>query len=439
MNYYLSVLVPKKQWLSEIETLIEDYVLNGLNVSKDKIYSDPAEGGLGLFKPELFFKALKFTWIRRALALTHDNWRRKIINFTDPGPCYIQKRDIQDFGPLLSEILLTLIDFREAFGTQSNNFLAVPILNNNNFFYKENRTKVCLDDDFFNNSFPGLDPQRCRTLSWLDCINNGEMKSINQLQTGLGIPIAASVHRKLSTAFILAKKNFSNQEGSTSIFGHFCEKKFKGSRDVRKLFFRAWYDTGKKRPKCPIINYASIAGIETVNVQASKHLNNLWKLHFLSSEIKTFLFKLHHNILGINSRVHHINNTRDPSCSFCIKTKNLPAERETFTHFFWFCPTTHNLIIKFFEVYFRDEVQKTRTLFFTGIVGTNVKNFSLPVLLVLSLFKYILWNFKLRKKLPSWPSLNNEFLYMFDIITKSSRKIQENVASCKWFKHSRQQ
>jgi hypothetical protein len=210
MNYYLSVLVPKKQWLSEIETLIEDYVLNGLNVSKEKFYSDPAEGGIGLFKPELFFKALKFTWIRRALALTHDNWRRKIINFTDQGLCYIQKMDIQDFGPLLSGILLTLIDFREAFGTQSNNYLAVPILNNNNFFYKENRIKVCLDDDFFNSSFPGLDPQRYRTLSWLDCINNGEMKSINQLQAGLGIPITASVHRKLSTAFILAKKIFQS-------------------------------------------------------------------------------------------------------------------------------------------------------------------------------------------------------------------------------------
>jgi hypothetical protein len=81
-------------------------------------------------------------------------------------------------------------------------------------------------------------------------------------------------------------------------------------------------------------------------------LNALWSIYFLPSDLKTFLFKLHHNILGLNSRVHHFNEQRDPACFFCTKTGNLPAERETFQHFFWYCPTTEKIINKFWETFF---------------------------------------------------------------------------------------
>jgi hypothetical protein len=75
LNYYLSILTPDPVWLSDIDCIIESYVVNGMNISKEKIYRDPAEGGLGLFKSEIFFTALKVSWICRCLHLTHDNWR----------------------------------------------------------------------------------------------------------------------------------------------------------------------------------------------------------------------------------------------------------------------------------------------------------------------------------------------------------------------------
>jgi hypothetical protein len=55
VNYYLSVLQPTKEWLETYSKLVEDFVIQSLNFSREKCYADPEEGGLGLFRPELFF------------------------------------------------------------------------------------------------------------------------------------------------------------------------------------------------------------------------------------------------------------------------------------------------------------------------------------------------------------------------------------------------
>jgi hypothetical protein len=36
MNYYMSILVPTSAWIDEIGNLIEKFVLQGMNVAKDK-------------------------------------------------------------------------------------------------------------------------------------------------------------------------------------------------------------------------------------------------------------------------------------------------------------------------------------------------------------------------------------------------------------------
>jgi hypothetical protein len=134
LNYYLSILEPSAEWLKNIESVIENFVLQGINVGKEKLYLDPDEGSLGLFKPEVFFCALRCSWIKRCTVLTHDNWRHRILNIADPGPCYMQQDDILEFGPIISGILKSVITLRSAFGKVHNNFLMVPVLNNTNFF-----------------------------------------------------------------------------------------------------------------------------------------------------------------------------------------------------------------------------------------------------------------------------------------------------------------
>jgi hypothetical protein len=82
--------------------------------------------------------------------------------------------------------------------------------------------------------------------------------------------------------------------------------------------------------KTPINNFVKIAGVPEPSVNTISAMNAIWCLVALSSEMRTFFFKYHHNTLGLNYRVNHINLDRDSSCTFCLIKKNLPSERETF-------------------------------------------------------------------------------------------------------------
>jgi hypothetical protein len=305
LNYYLSILTPDPEWLNEIDILIENFVTGGMNIGKEKLYRDPAEGGLGMFKSDIFFKALKVSWIRRCLLLTHDNWRRKVFSLPDPGVPFIQEADIINFGPLLSGILTALISFRNAYGTYHNNYLTVPILNNNFFFINNGRMHKYLDTDNFRNIFPGLGEAAMRKLCWKDLAGTGNLQSINQLSEKLGFQLTAQNYRILEGAFKTIKKLYAEPSKNSLNFVEFLGKKFKGSKLVRKIFTVAWIRSNNKKNTNPYVNFCKIAGVAETDSGSS--VNAIWTTYYFPSDLKTFLFKLHHNIIGINSRVHHFN------------------------------------------------------------------------------------------------------------------------------------
>ena len=49
--------------------------------------------------------------------------------------------------------------------------------------------------------------------------------------------------------------------------------------------------------------------------------------------------------------VAKFNNTTQPECTFCTLAKNFPAEKETMTHLFYYCPTTRKLYDQWFLKY----------------------------------------------------------------------------------------
>jgi hypothetical protein len=441
LNYYLSILEPSTEWLKNIELAIESFVLQGMNIGKDKLYLDPDEGGLGLFKPEVFFCALRCSWIKRCTVLTHDNWRRRIINIVDPGPCYVQENDILEFGPIISGILKSLIILRSAFGTVHNNFLMVPVLNNTNFFFRSNgMNNSYYNERFLNDMIPNLSVEQMKTLCWNDFVDTGNFKSINQLQLKYGpnILISPDRYNDALSGFKAAKKKFWKQDKSCMTFHDFIAGKSRGSKPIRKVLENSSSVLRKTKIRDPILNYATIAGIAEIPETAAKALNGMWNKNLFSSDFKVFLFKAHHNILGLNSRVHHFNANRDPACTFCLKEKNLPAERESFAHFFWYCPTTANVIKKFSDTFFSDVAPLGKKMFFTGVVRDGDTYASAAVLTVCKLLQYVLWSFKLRKKLPTWPSFKSEFLYMHNIILLSSPKYRDEVTRCTFFRHFRE-
>ena len=69
-HFNLSIPNPTKAFLKRLHKLIYEFVWKNKKdkISRDQLSNDYADGGLRLFKVDLFFEALKGTWIRRIAA-----------------------------------------------------------------------------------------------------------------------------------------------------------------------------------------------------------------------------------------------------------------------------------------------------------------------------------------------------------------------------------
>jgi hypothetical protein len=418
LNYYLSILTPHEEWLKNISAMVENFLTNGLNISKEKIYLEPERGGIGMFVLDDFFKALKCTWVKRCMTLMHDNWRYILFNKCSLGPLYMQHEDAENCGPLLKGIIDAFVSFRNQFGCLDSNFLRVPILNNPNFNYDRTDVKSFFDSNYFELNLPGINDNILRQLTWSDISSHGNLKTIDQLTALLNVQVPVPVHDNFRKGLKIAIKNSSKNESKITHFSGFMSLKVKGSKNFRIVLAKA--GSIKQRSKCPLVNYCHIAEIEKISTKPSMFINSFWCRPYHSSEIRTFIFKLHHNTLGLNNRVAHINPDRDPSCTFCKLTKNFPCVKESFTHLFWYCPTTTYLFEKFANEFFG--AVPVKKLFFTGTDENG--NFSEAVFEICSLFKYVLWQFKLRKRIPTWPSFKSDLNYLLQMSCKSSKKLE---------------
>ncbi len=111
-------------------------------------------------------------------------------------------------------------------------------------------------------------------------------------------------------------------------------------------------------------------------------------------------------------RLSHFVNNQQRGCTFCTLNNVGTVPDETFSHLFYDCDTTRSWHEKFLREhlpvnFFNNDVEK-KMFFVTGFNNRYPRNMFLttPVLL----FQYCIWEAKLKKKIPSFHTLNEEFL-----------------------------
>jgi len=72
-----------------------------------------------------------------------------------------------------------------------------------------------------------------------------------------------------------------------------------------------------------------------INCEESRILNLAWSFGYLQNTTRTFIFKLHNNTLGINSRVAHFVRGHPNTCTFCDLTREPEENVETTLHLFF--------------------------------------------------------------------------------------------------------
>jgi hypothetical protein len=338
---------------------------------------------------------------------------------------------------------------------KTKNYITATIFNNP-LFFRGRGDKMTL-----NATYLGLHEGRSSAitkLSTLEFFDTNGIKSSNTLLTLYGIELSDIGYERLTKClnhFVSRLKASANNDGSRktliSVFGK-----------IKKLGAKIRETLIKKRKKpfellkqSQSVTFSRITGTELPTADDMGSMVSLWSKNGLNTRVKTFLFKFYNNLLGINTRVSHFDNSVDRRCTICkinqsnnnigtrVNVAPVPVTvliaDESFKHVFLDCPLVRKLHDQFLEKYFNSltfNTEAERAKFFLyGTVPGNV-NYNIFIHASIMLFQYGIWQMKLKKRILSFESntiMFTENVLGFFCMNKEAREksLELNFSLCR--------
>jgi hypothetical protein len=396
------------------ESMITRFVTGRIRISQDRIFLPVKHGGLGLFPVREFIGAQKCSWILRARSndeIWKINFNRKNNNKLD----FINKRNFsKTHTPLFYDWSQNWGAFYAKFS--EHNFLNVKIIDNDTLTLHL-RTRACLTLANFND-LPDLERhfvaiQNLRLAHLLD--GQGNTVSLDRFRATVNLPLNRQ-HYALLLRILATARTRHASSGSDSVDTYFRAWK-KGSKKIRNVMCSKNYNTS---PAHNIVKFGDTTDT-VISIENAQTLNTQWWYNFYSPAQKAFLFKLHNNILGINTRVSHFNRQVDRNCEFCNIIANPDPEDESILHLFYDCSVSERVRIRFFTEILGRDISRTE-LFVTFATEKHSKNFILKILA--NLFMYFIWESKKRFCIPSYGLLQQFIHQEMETITLCSPRVK---------------
>jgi hypothetical protein len=396
LSYLGCIISPSDSDIKKIEKCINNFVTGKMNISKDKLYKKPSEGGLGLINISHFLCAQQSLWIKKVLYAACDNWREDLFNITYGNPIILHPSLVdKDLHPILYNIACSFVAFKDSFFKQNDNYKKSPLLYNNIFTRNRNDRQV-LNLMYFNQN-PPLNPVNLAKLQFKDiCTNQPYMLETINMETSMSFNLNS--YLKIvgaCTGYLQTLKGNRITDGTSVKVGDFFKTFKKGSGPVRRVL-DIKFKTDIKQSKT-VSSFGRISGLD-LNNKNPKLQYSLWNLTGLKNDFREFIFKFYNNILGLNTRVSHfvLNITR--TCTIC-SLKGINDNDETFSHFFLTCESVSGIRNSLYEEFFsslgNDDLVKTEFwLSFPPPVITDRMLASIAALLI----QFLLWKKKLKKK-----------------------------------------
>ena len=152
-----------------------------------------------------------------------------------------------------------------------------------------------------------------------------------------------------------------------------------------------------------VTTYAMLTGTTVPNEYSIKMCLGVWNFNWLNNDFRNFLYLLRTNGLMLNNRLNAIDPTVPVTCNFCRIIDRDTEQRDSFPHFFFTCPTTNRLLGQWctnFEPQINLDSEDFIKLYWYRIPPEGIPASEL-IPLISDLFKFILWKFKSRKKIPN--------------------------------------
>jgi hypothetical protein len=431
INYLGCIFSPGEVQLNTMQSIINNYVKGGLQISEERIYLSPAEGGLGFFNIKKFLGAQRCTWLFRAIKAPIDNWRYN-LHFLAPmnDPFLIRKRDVPvDLYPTLHRIVGDYEDFYYYFCKYNNNFTKSQIFDNG--IFRDTAAGTLLDNNFFGRRFFNENSAAIRKLTYQDCVINNEFKSIADFRD-INLDLSVALWLRLRGSILRAKNTFfiENSIGNRpECISDFVSRWKRGCKKVRN-FFSSSVDPLSSRS---FLKFCELTGVnpdpgETVFGAWFKN----WNISSLSNDFRSFIFKLRYNYLPTNNRLNSFIPSVDPRCTYCMLNDANTGQRDSLNHCFFECKSINTYLVKIFELTRFEEMgdinsHESKILYWYGIYKKNTLTTSrhLMFLLFFDSVKYVFFKNRKRRINSSCDQFLEELRYFLQSIFLANKSLKE--------------
>jgi len=421
---YLGCFMPiNQQCCNDISREIERYVRGNLKIGTQKIYDGIENGGLGLFKLKDFLASQACAWIKRAAKLD-EIWKLDLFCGSYNNVFNIRKENFNtQKNPILRYLAESYERFFFRFTTVNENFKKAWIFDNPCLTFDPNNRNYLKREFFTQEQLVGnlSEIYELKVSDFLDRNNVILTKELFEQNNLLRFSLVK--YNVLCGLIRNALINYSKVDKNAKrvdTVKDFCCRIRSGSKKFRKILS----DMPEVSISSNIHKYADILD-QVINLETSVRLNSQWAGNFLSNSTRTFLFKLHNNLLGINTRVAHFVRGHSRDCTFCSLRQNPEEQPETIKHIFFDCIYVEQVLAEFYKWWLNDQTFViSRTEFFQGFNYTCINK--VKVLDLTNIFvKQYIWDCKLRFSVPQPESLKRSIFDSYNLAFTSSRKIRD--------------
>jgi len=414
----------KNDMLKKFAHEIEKYVKGNLKIGVQKFYDPIINGGLNLFKLTDYLASQCCAWVRRSNNLD-ELWKRELY-FNSYGSVFNLRSANFDGAknPILKYIARCYEMFLFNFTSHNENYLEAFIYDNPSLPLDERHNNY-VKRQFFDNNEYVLHKRGIHMLTVRQLVNPDlslKNKEDFELDTGIILPLLKfNKLSRLATNAIVKHRKLDKNEQKTDNVKNFCMRIRRGSKRYRKII------TGKVSSviSTNMTRYAEILD-QVINLKSSVRLNGLWGSSYLDNSTRTFIFKLHNNLLGINTRVAHFVRNHSRACTFCTVLQDPDDNPESIIHLFFECNSVENMLIDFFSWLSITGVNHhiSPRDFFQGFELNCVNKNRVLDLITIIVKKYI-WDCKVRFTVPRLDHLKNTFLAEYSHLMRDNRTVRE--------------
>jgi len=312
-----------------------------------------------------FLGAQVCSWVRKSFFLD-DLWKKELFLNSNGSVFNLRSKNFDKKNhPILFHIAQNFERFVVKFSAVNENFMRAFIFDNPCITFDFNRPHF-LQKSFFTEAEWREHYWTIQKLTMESLIKpDYSIREKNEFETLTGIRISDLKFNKLRGMALASLQKFKKNlrsEIKTDTVQNFMMRVKKGSKRIR-MILKGNHNDGVSQN---ILKYGELTQT-VIDYNGSKLLNSSWGFSYLHNNLRTFIFKLHNNILGLNSRVAHFVRGHPRTCTFCDITREPEENSERILHLFYDCRHVENLLTLFYGWILNIENRIiTRREFFVG-------------------------------------------------------------------------